>query len=35
MTIDQVHIELLKIAGGVIALLVMYWIRLIMLGKNR
>lgn len=35
MTVDQLHIELLKVAGGVIALAVCYWIRLIMLGKSR
>lgn len=34
MTVDQLHVEILKVAGGLIALLVLYWIRLIMLGKG-
>lgn len=34
MTVDQLHVEILKVAGGLIALVVLFWIRLIMLGKG-
>ena len=34
MTVDQLHVEILKVAGGVVALLILFWIRAIMLGKG-
>lgn len=34
MTIDQLHVEILKVAGGLIALVVLFWFRIILLGKR-